>query len=214
MEINLFIYGNGGLGKEVYDIAKRMNKYDNIYFINDFENDNVTVFDFDFVINNIVQKKNCVFALANGEIESRQILFKKLKDNNCNLITLIDPSAVVSPFAKIGVGSIICPFVMIGPNVEIESCCLINVNSVIGHDIKIGMNTIVSASVNIGGNTNLGSNIYVGMGAIIKERITIGDNSVIGMGSVLHNNLDNNLLVLGNPARVLKKIDGDFRVFK
>jgi sugar O-acyltransferase (sialic acid O-acetyltransferase NeuD family) len=210
----LFIYGNGGLGKEVFDIANRICKYDKIYFINDFINDNTSVFDFQFVVSNFVVNKNCEFAVAIGEIGARRKIFKRLHDHNCILATLIDPNAVVSSSANIGPGSVICPFVMIGPSVEINSCCLINVNSVIGHDIKIDENTIVSASASIGGNAKLGKNVYIGMGSIVKELLIIGDNSVLGMGSVLHNNLDSNLLALGNPARPMRKIDDNFLVFK
>jgi sugar O-acyltransferase (sialic acid O-acetyltransferase NeuD family) len=210
----LFIYGNGGLGKEVYDIAVRSNKYNDIYFINDFINDNISVFDFSYVISHFLETENCEFSVAIGELFARQKIFKKLLDHKCFLATLIDPNAVVSPHSLIGHGSIICPFVMIGPNVEIKACCLINVNSVIGHDIKIDENTIISASVSIGGSAKIGKNVYIGMGAIVKELLTIGDNSILGMGSVLHNNLDSNLLALGNPARPMRKIDDNFIVFK
>jgi sugar O-acyltransferase (sialic acid O-acetyltransferase NeuD family) len=210
----LFIYGNGGLGKEVFDIAYRTNEYNKIYFINDFVHDNKTVFDFQFVMSNYRSFENCEFVVAIGEIRARRKIFKRLLDYNCILATLIDPTAVVSSSANIGYGSIICPFVMIGPSVEIKSFCLINVNSVIGHDIQIDENTIVSASVNIGGSAKLGKNVYIGMGAIVKELLIIGNNSVLGMGSVLHNNLDANLLALGNPARPIRKIDDDFEVFK
>jgi len=210
----LFIYGNGGLGKEVYDIAIRTDKYDSVYFINDFINDNNSVFDFSYVIPNFLGLNNCEFSVAIGELATRRKIFKRLYDHNCVLATLIDPSAVVSPFSEIGQGSTICPFVMIGPNVEIKQCCLINVNSVIGHDIKIDENTIVSASASIGGSSKIGKNVYIGMGAIVKELLTVGDNSVLGMGSVLHNNLDSNLLAMGNPARPMRKIEDDFVVFK
>lgn len=52
----------------------------------------------------------------------------------------------------------------------------------------------------------LGSNVWVGAGAIILPGVTVGDNAVIGAGSVVTKDVEANTIVVGNPARVLRKI--------
>jgi maltose O-acetyltransferase len=52
----------------------------------------------------------------------------------------------------------------------------------------------------------IGNNVWIGGGAIINPGITIGDNSVIGSGSVVTRDVPPNVVVAGNPARVLKQL--------
>ena len=47
---------------------------------------------------------------------------------------------------------------------------------------------------------------WIGAGAIILPGITIGENSVVGAGSVVTKDVPDNVVVAGNPARVLRKV--------
>ncbi|GAB2540689.1 sugar O-acetyltransferase [Gracilibacillus alcaliphilus] len=53
----------------------------------------------------------------------------------------------------------------------------------------------------------IGDKVWIGGGVIINPGVTIGDNVVIGSGAVVTNDVPNNVLVGGNPARVIKTID-------
>mgnify|MGYP003340549736 CR=1 FL=1 len=46
-------------------------------------------------------------------------------------------------------------------------------------------------------------------GCIITAGVTIGENSMIGAGSVVSEDIPDNCIALGNPARVIKKINLD-----
>jgi acetyltransferase-like isoleucine patch superfamily enzyme len=59
--------------------------------------------------------------------------------------------------------------------------------------------------VNIGGASKIGTGVYVGMCSSIKELISIGDDSIIGMGSVVYNDIPGGVIALGNPARPMRK---------
>ena len=56
---------------------------------------------------------------------------------------------------------------------------------------------------------HIGKNVWVGSGAIILPGVTIGNNSVVGAGSVVTKDVEPNTIVVGNPARVLRKITED-----
>ncbi len=215
--MKLFIYGNGGLGKEVFDIANRINKsqfkYKFIYFINDFEFDNIRVFSLEEIIKRDWHNKEHELIIATGEVRHRVDMLAKIKKHGFNLGKLIDPSAIISESAIINKGCIICSFVLIGPYSVIGENSLINVQSIIGHDIQIGDNTIISSMVNIGGDSIIENECFLGMSSVVKERKTIKFNSILSMGSVLHIDLPEKVLAIGNPARVIKRIDEDFKVF-
>lgn len=53
---------------------------------------------------------------------------------------------------------------------------------------------------------HIGRNCWIGAGAVILPGVTIGDNSVIGAGSVVTKDIPENVVAVGNPCRVLRKI--------
>lgn len=54
----------------------------------------------------------------------------------------------------------------------------------------------------------------VGSGATILSSVTIGENSIVGAGSVVTRNVPANVIVAGNPARVLRAINDRKRARK
>ncbi|MDB5959314.1 MAG: maltose acetyltransferase [Massilia sp.] len=50
-------------------------------------------------------------------------------------------------------------------------------------------------------------NVWLGGGAIVLAGVTIGANSVVGAGAVVTKNVPANVVVAGNPARVIRRID-------
>ncbi|KAJ2478121.1 hypothetical protein IWW56_003918 [Coemansia sp. RSA 2131] len=52
----------------------------------------------------------------------------------------------------------------------------------------------------------IGNNVWVGGGAIILPGVTIGNGVTIGAGSVVTKDVPDNVVVVGNPARVVKHV--------
>jgi acetyltransferase-like isoleucine patch superfamily enzyme len=48
---------------------------------------------------------------------------------------------------------------------------------------------------------------WIGDSAIVLKGVTIGQNSIVGAGSVVTKNVPPNVIVAGNPARVVRKLD-------
>ena len=55
-------------------------------------------------------------------------------------------------------------------------------------------------------NTKIGNNVFVGAGSIILPGVTIGNNVVIGAGSVVSQDIPDDSVAVGNPARVVKAL--------
>jgi len=55
----------------------------------------------------------------------------------------------------------------------------------------------------------LHDNVWVGEGARICKGVTIGENSIIGAGSVVTHDIDDDAIAAGNPARVIRRLDAD-----
>ena len=73
----------------------------------------------------------------------------------------------------------------------------------IGHDVILHKNVEITSGCVLGGFTEICENAFLGLRSITKNRVVIGKNSFVGMGSVVMRNVDDNVSVLGNPARPL-----------
>jgi maltose O-acetyltransferase len=53
----------------------------------------------------------------------------------------------------------------------------------------------------------IGNNVWLGGGVIVLPGVTIGENTVVGAGSVVTRDLPANVVAVGNPARVIRKVE-------
>ena len=52
----------------------------------------------------------------------------------------------------------------------------------------------------------IGNNVWIGGNVAVLPGVTIGDHSVIGAGSVVVKDIPDNVIAVGNPCRVIRKI--------
>jgi len=63
-----------------------------------------------------------------------------------------------------------------------------------------------NSGLEMGYPIEIGDNVWVGGGAIINPGIKIGNNVVIGAGSVVTKDIPDNVVIVGNPARIIKRL--------
>lgn len=88
---------------------------------------------------------------------------------------------------------------------------------VVIHGATIGDNCVLRQSTTIGIKRNadgtysrcpvIGNNVEIGANACIIGDIRIGNNVVIGAGAVVVKNVPDNSIVIGNPARIIRKAE-------
>jgi hypothetical protein len=56
--------------------------------------------------------------------------------------------------------------------------------------------------------------VYIGEGALVLGGTTIGEGSIVGAGSVLRQNVSPGSVVMGNPAKVVAKVEDLIRFWE
>jgi len=152
--------------------------------------------------------------------------YHKLSDvqtKNIGEGTRIWQFCVVLPGAKIGANCNVCAHVFIendvvvGDNVTIKCGVQLWDGSRVGNGVFIGPNaTFTNDRFPRSGvypakflQTNIMDGASIGANATILPGITIGENAMIGAGAVVTRDVPPNALVLGNPARIVRYLNGE-----
>jgi UDP-3-O-[3-hydroxymyristoyl] glucosamine N-acyltransferase len=110
--------------------------------------------------------------------------------------------------------------VQIGDDVEICSNCSIARGSLsdtvigdgtklnalvhVAHNVEIGRNCALGAGVTIGGSTIIGDTCWLGQNSTLKNKIKIGNKIIVGSGAAVINNIEDEDIVAGVPAKSIK----------
>jgi carbonic anhydrase/acetyltransferase-like protein (isoleucine patch superfamily) len=126
--------------------------------------------------------------------------------------TYVAPSARVIGTVKIGHHSSVWPGailrgdrgpIKIGHHSNIQDNCILHARE--GDQVQIGNWVSVGHGATIHG-AHVGDCVIIGMGAIILDKIKVGSRVLIGAGSVVTRNVPGQRLVLGVPARVVRRL--------
>lgn len=208
---NLIILGARGFGREVYDLAKYSIGYGTEFIIKGFLDDNKEALKgfsgypviLESVENYSIQE-NDTFICALGSIKWVDYYSKIIISKGGNFMNLIHKKAVLKQNVKLGNGIIIGQGSLISVDVAIGNFCQILSYCVLGHDVVVGNYCRIGEYVFIGGFTQIKDNVFVAVRSTLLDRIVVGSNSVIGVGSVVIQNVKENTSVFGVPAKKIE----------
>jgi sugar O-acyltransferase (sialic acid O-acetyltransferase NeuD family) len=121
------------------------------------------------------------------------------------MATLVAPSTFVTSTARIGVGCVVYPHCFIGSNAVLDDHVFALAGCVINHDDHLEDHVTLASGVLLAGYVHVEANTYLGQGCTVRESLRIGRGSKIGMGSVVVNDVSPGSVMVGNPARILRR---------
>ena len=54
------------------------------------------------------------------------------------------------------------------------------------------------------GGVNVGHSTFIGASSVVNPNVTIGDNVLIGSGTVVIKDVPDNVVVVGNPGKIIR----------
>ena len=210
----MLIFGAKGFAIEVLNILSENQYKENIVFYDDISNDlDKMLYSKYPILKNKIEvqefflKNGSSFTIGIGNPNLRAKIYKQFKNIGGKLTSTISSNSAIGHYdTKIDIGCNILSGVKISNSVSIGRGCLIYYNSVITHNCIIGDFVEISPSVNILGNVEICRNTHIGANVTILPNIKIGKNSIIGAGSVVTKNVPDNVLAIGVPSKIIKRI--------
>ena len=151
-------------------------------------------------------KVSAISAIGGEKGKDRLDYLKMFKLDGFETPSLIHPKSHVSDTAVIGENSQICAFAFVGADALVGDACIINTKASIDHESIIGNGVHLAPGATLCGCVKVGNLVFIGASAIILPNLSIGENSIIGAGSIVTRDVPKNVLVYGNPAKIIRKL--------
>ena len=139
--------------------------------------------------------------LGKGDIRNR--LYKKLKGIGFNLPAIVDRTAVIAKDVVLGEGTFVGKMAVVNSATEIGKMCIINTGAILEHDCKIDDFSHVAVGSILCGNVQVGEESFIGANATIIQGKLIGNKCVIGAGTMIRKDVEDNCMVIDKAVRKL-----------
>jgi sugar O-acyltransferase (sialic acid O-acetyltransferase NeuD family) len=206
----IFVYGAGGHGKVVADILLACG-VEIEGFIDDDPEKHGESFglkvsgDGGWLAGQATHRPVSV-ALGIGNNESRRMIAERCTRNNVGILTAVHPSAAIARSAQVSAGVVIMAHAVVNPDSVIAPGAIINTAAIVEHDCRVGNFAHLSPRVTIGGRVEVADLSWLGMGSTVLPGLRIGTGSVVGAGATVLDNVDDWVVVVGSPARIVKEL--------
>lgn len=196
----MYLFGASGHGKVIKDILNA-NGIKVEAFVDD--NPNVNECGGRLVLHDAMGLSPMIVSIGVNRI--RKMIVERLRVNNSAIefATAIHPSAVISPSAKIGEGTVVMAGAVVNADAVIGNHCIVNTGATVDHDCVVEDYCHVAPGANVSGGTHIGEGTWIGVGACVIQCLNIGKWSFIGAGSVVVKDVSDGVVAYGNPCKVI-----------
>ena len=207
MKRNLLILGAGGHGRVVADAAETMADWDKIAFIDEkypelHKSGRWPVIGVTADLPGLLSDWQDVI-VAIGANRLRLELLQQCIDLGFNISSVIHPSAQIAKDVSIGSGTVVFANAVINTGSQLGQGCIVNTAASIDHDCELADGVHLSPGVHLGGTVSIGIRSWLGIGSSVVNNIDIGSDVIVGAGAAVISNIEDNVTVVGVPAKAI-----------
>ena len=142
-----------------------------------------------------------------GDNWSRKLIYNQIISliPDFEFVNAIHPSVIIGNNVKIGKGIIAMAGCIFNPKSVIGDFCFFATGAQVEHDCVFNDFSSMSAGSITGGFVKVGKYSAITLGVTVIDRVQIGENSVVGSGSLVLKDIPDNVLVYGNPCKVIRE---------
>jgi sugar O-acyltransferase (sialic acid O-acetyltransferase NeuD family) len=153
-------------------------------------------------------KKVGSLVLANGiggvgSSAARVDAQQRLQERGWSFVSVRHPTAVVSPFARIGQATQLLAASVVQAGANVGEACIVNTAAIVEHGVALDAWVHVAPRALLCGDVTVGARSYIGAGAVVRQGIRLGEDTVVGAGAVVVGDFPGGGLLVGVPARLV-----------
>ena len=135
---------------------------------------------------------------------ARYLISLELEKLGLKPFDIVSNHSYIDYSTKTGKGLQVMPNALIHSFCKIGDFCILNSSSTIDHECDLGNGVHIMGGASVAGRVKIGNFVTIGTNATILPDIKIANKVFIGAGAVVTKNVNENEVVVGNPARFLK----------
>jgi len=196
---DLVLIGGGGFAEEVLEVANSLG-----YSIVGYFDDKKTKLKLNFLGSledyfHEIDYYHLVFVAIGSTnkatIKVRQKVIDIMRLRSVDSPCLVSPHATIAQGVSIGFGSFIAHGVVLSVGCQVGNFCIVNTSAVVGHHSIIKYNVTIGPMVFVGGKVQINDYVILGAAAKVLQGLSIGSHCIIGIGSTVLRDLDDNTTV-------------------
>lgn len=89
-----------------------------------------------------------------------------------------------------------------------DHCLITHGCYILSHD---GAAHVIDPKDNGQGKVVIGNHVFIGVNSVILRDVTIGDHAIIGAGAVVNKDIPSGAIAVGNPVKIIRKLEPPYR---
>ena len=209
---NIVIIGSSGHAGVVIDAIERAAKYRIVGIIDSFKAPGDSCLGYPVLGSEAllpgILAQHDVFGgiVAIGDNWTRYKMVTRIRSAvpDFRFVTAIHPSAEVALRARVGDGSVLLAGATVCASATVGEFCILNTRSSLDHDGVMGSYASLAPAATTGGRVTIKPFAAVMLGANIIDSVSIGEHAVIGVGSIVLQDIPDLVVAYGQPARIIR----------
>lgn len=199
----LVVYGGGGHGKSLIELARALETYELVGIVDDGLPKDRQILGLkvlggvdilrELSERGIRQAVNAVGGV--GDVRVRVQVFGSLHRAGFTCPSVVHPTAVAEPSASLADGTQIFPFAYVGSDVRVGYGSIVNTGAIVSHDCVVGDYVNVAPGAILAGGVTIGPQTLIGMGVTVNLGVRIGTHARIGNGATVKRDVPDRAVV-------------------
>jgi sugar O-acyltransferase (sialic acid O-acetyltransferase NeuD family) len=200
----IFLYGAGGHGRAVGEVIRREGRFRVECLLDDTMTGSaggIPIVGGREALAQVAERGITRGFVSIGNNADRELVSTLAEAAGLELVTIVDPAAVVASDARLGGGTVLMPMSMAGASARIGRGAIVNTSATVDHDCVVEDYAHLSAGVHLSGGCQIGARSFVGIGSSIGGAVRIGSRAIIGAGAAVVGDIPDGVVAAGVPAR-------------